>query len=167
MNTYFPFSVQFLIFFFKSCLGGNLDTGFKSKGKGNDWKVSHKITQWRSQEESLTVPEALANSSCKWTKFPSPTSPPQPRSLLTKRNSSVHNTEKLTKAGWEEAERAVGFLRLYLLGVTRKERKQLFLDLTGWLSSYYVLGTMPRILHTLSNFILIAGNQARLLLSQS
>lgn len=79
----------------------------------------------------------------------------------------MHNTEKLTKAGWEEAERAVGFLRLYLLGVTRKERKQLFLDLTGWLSSYYVLGTMPRILHTLSNFILIAGNQARLLLSQS
>ena len=91
-----------------------MDTGFKSKGKGNDWKASHKITQWRSQEESLTVPEALANSSCKWTKFPSPTTPPPPRSLLMKRNSSVHNTEKLTKAGWEEAERAVGCLRLYL-----------------------------------------------------
>lgn len=91
-----------------------MDTGFNSKGKGNDWKASHKITQWRSQEESLTVPEALANSSCKWTKFPSPTTPPhthtQPRSLLTKRNSSVHNTEKLTKAGWEEAEQAVGYL---------------------------------------------------------
>lgn len=46
-----------------------MDTGFNSKGKGNDWKASHKITQWRSQEESLTVPEALANSSCSGQSF--------------------------------------------------------------------------------------------------
>lgn len=39
----------------------------------------------------------------------------------------------------------------------------LSLHLIGWLSSYYVLGTVPSILYILSNVMPIAGNQAKLI----
>lgn len=55
--------------------------------------------QWHGQEEGLAVPEALANFSHKWTKFPSPITFPT-LSLLTKwRNPSVQKSKELTSVG--------------------------------------------------------------------
>lgn len=109
-----------------------MHTGLKSKGKGNDWKASHKITQRCSQEESLIVPEALANSSCKETKFPSPTT--FPVSLLTKkRNPSVHKTEELTKVGGVRLNKLSAIAFFTCLHVTRKGRKQNAILRPHWL----------------------------------
>jgi hypothetical protein len=44
-----------------------------------------------------------------------------------------------------------------------EESGMLSLHLIGWLSSYYVLGTVPSILYILSNVMPIAGNQAKLI----
>lgn len=68
--------------------------------------------------------------------------------------------------GWGCAN---GYCLLYLSGchMGMKRGEMPFLHLICWLNSYYVLGTVPSILHTLSNFMPIAGNQARVLLSPS
>lgn len=146
-TSFSQFSFKLFGFFFslKSCLVGNLDTGFKFKGKGNDWKASHKITQQHSQEESLIVPEALANSSCQWTKFPSPAAFPTLSLLTKKTNPSLLNTEELTERGGERLSKLLTVAFFTCLDDTQPEgSRMLFLHLTGWLSSYYVLGIVPR-----------------------
>lgn len=139
---------------------------FKSKGKGNDWKLSHKITvawpggrprssggpcKFLPQVDKVSIANNLPHSQ-----------------LADKVEESFYcrRVKNWQAWGWGCAN---GYCLLYLsrchMGMKRGEMP--FLHLICWLNSYYVLGTVPSILHTLSNFMPIAGNQARVLLSPS